>query len=62
MGKSKYAADPCYICGLKMPVVGRYHPFPWHITCDNDEAGKKKVAVWKREQKKAEIPTLLPPE
>lgn len=52
---------PCYICGDPQPQ-GRYHEFPWHITCAYDEAGKRKIAAWKREQKKlkeAELPTLV---
>jgi len=50
----------CYICGEPQPN-NRFHRFPWHVTCDDDEAGKRKVAQWVREQKavkKAAIPTL----
>ena len=65
MGKAKHAKDPCWICGQAQPLVGKYHPFPWHITCDDDEEGRKKVAQWKKAQKKlaqAEIPTLALPD
>ena len=53
--------EPCIICKLPQPQ-GKYHEYPWHITCDDDEAGQKKAAQWKREQKKiaqAELPTLI---
>ena len=52
----------CYICGLPAPPLGTYHEFPWHLTCSYDEAGQKKIVVWKREKKKfakSEIPTLV---
>jgi hypothetical protein len=55
---------PCYICGELEPY-GRFHLFPWHITCDDDDAGRKKMAQWVREQKatkKSEVPTLELPE
>jgi len=54
--------ETCIVCGSLQPQ-GRYHEFPWHITCSYDEAGKKKVAAWHREQKKiakSEVPTLIP--
>jgi hypothetical protein len=62
MARLKWDPEPCYICGGKQPLIGTYHEFPWHLTCAYDEAGQKKIAVWKREQKnlaKAAIPTLL---
>lgn len=52
---------PCYICGENHPQF-KFHEFPWHLTCAYDEAGKKKIAAYMREQKKlakAEVPTLL---
>ena len=56
--------EPCYICGLPEPRE-KFHPYPWHLTCAHDEAGKKKVSQWKREQKKiaqSEIPTFVLPD
>jgi len=58
-GKQVYT--PCYVCGLPQPDK-KYHEFPWHLTCAYDEAGRKKIVVYMREQKKlakAEIPTLV---
>jgi hypothetical protein len=56
--------EDCIICKNPQPQ-GRFHEYPWHITCDDDEAGKKKAAVWMREQKKlakAAVPTLALPD
>lgn len=61
MPKKRWPLEECIICGQNQPQ-GKYHPFPWHVTCAYDEAGKKKIAAWSREQKKiakAEVPTLL---
>jgi hypothetical protein len=51
----------CIACSLPQPQ-GKYSDVPIHLTCRNDEAGKKKIAVWKREQKKlakSEVPRLI---
>lgn len=53
--------ETCIVCGSLQPQ-GRYHEFPWHLTCPYDEAGRKKVAAWQREQKKlriAELPKMV---
>jgi hypothetical protein len=58
---SKQKMEPCYVCGLPEPR-GKYHEFPWHLTCVYDEAGRKKAAQWKKAQQKiaeSEIPTLI---
>lgn len=49
------------MCSLPAPFE-KYNEFPWHLTCAYDEAGKKKITAYMREQKKlakAEVPTLL---
>jgi hypothetical protein len=57
---SKHPMEKCLVCDFPQPQ-GKFHEFPWHLTCAYDEAGRKKIAVWKREQKtqaKAEIPQM----
>jgi len=63
MGKlpgSKDRMEPCIVCKQNQPQ-GKYSDVPVHLTCGYDEAGKKKIIVWKREQKKlakSEMPTF----
>jgi len=58
---SKWPTIQCIVCSLPAPFE-KYNEFPWHLTCAYDEAGKKKITAYMREQKKlakAEVPTLL---
>ena len=53
--------EPCVVCGEPEPRF-KYHAFPWHITCAYDDAGQRKIAAWRREQKKiakSEVPRLV---
>ena len=55
---------PCIICE-KLQPNGKFHQYPWHITCDDDDVGKKKAVVWMREQKalkKSAVPTFALPD